>query len=333
MADENKADKLSTLGEFAFIDTISARLDGSADVLLGIGDDCAATTIPAGEVLLTSKDLLIEDVHFKREWCSMSELGHKSAAVNLSDIAAMGGKPRHCFLGLGLPPQCRVDEVDAFIAAFIATMSAAGCQLAGGDTCASRAGLLISVTVHGSGVASRLCRRDGAAVGDDIYVSGTIGDSAVALYLLQHEQAVPPHLLRRHHRPEARLALGAQLAGVASAMIDVSDGLCADLGHILRRSRLGAEIDSSLVPLSQPLRAWLEQHPEQRQLALNGGEDYELLFTAAPAARAAVQQAAATAHTPISRIGTTTATPGLTILTAAGVSRRDNPTGFNHFAR
>ena len=249
--------KLSELGEFGFIERIRRAVPGGAGIVAGIGDDCAVTTLPAGEVLLNTTDLLIEGGHFRRDWSDLFLLGRKSVSVNVSDIAAMGGTPRHLTLGLGIPPDLPVEELERFVAGFLDAAAGYRTVLIGGDTCRSPGPLFVSVTVEGSAPPAEVVRRSGARPGDDLYVSGTLGDSALALRLLSAGDAPPPELARRHHDPQARTALGRELAaaGLATAMIDVSDGLCADLGHILAASGVGARVEVGALPLSDPFRS------------------------------------------------------------------------------
>jgi thiamine-monophosphate kinase len=255
---------LAELGEFGFIDRIGRAVPAAGTgVVLGIGDDCAALELPAGELLLTTTDLLIEQVHFRRNWTDWRTLGRKSVAVNVSDIAAMGGTPRHLFLGLAVPAGTRVEELDAFLAGFLEAAGHYGATLTGGDTCGSPGPLMISVTAVGAVPEEQLVRRSGARPGDAVYISGTLGDSGLALQLLLAGEAPDPFLARRHHDPEARTDLGRALAqaNLPTAMIDVSDGLLADLGHLLKASGVGAAIEAAAIPLSPPFRRALALEP------------------------------------------------------------------------
>jgi len=322
--------KLSDLGEFGFIDRIRQAVAKAPGVVVGIGDDCAVLELPPGERLLTSTDLLIEDVHFRRAWTDMARLGRKSVSVNVSDIAAMGGTPRHLYLGLGIPAGLAVEELDAFVAGFLEACGDYGATLVGGDTCRSPGPLLISVTVEGTVPADELVCRSGGRVGDAVYVSGTLGDSALALRRLLAGETPEAEAAGRHHDPRARVELGRALAAarIPSAMIDVSDGLLADLGHVLEASAVGAEIDEAVLPLSAPLRAALIDAPDWIELALSGGEDYELLFTV-PLER---EPALAALAVPVTRIGTLIPAPaGLVVKKRNGELRPTTPAGYNHF--
>lgn len=323
---------LAGLGEFGLIARIRQAVSDPAELRLGIGDDCAAVVPPPGELLLTTTDLLIEGVHFRRDWTSARDLGRKSVAVNVSDIAAMGGTPRQIFLGVGLPADFPLAQIQEFLDGVLEATAEYGAALAGGDTCRSPGPLFISVTAQGSVPPEELLTRGGARPGDAIYVSGTLGDSALALRQLQAGSLPPPELARRHHDPKARVALGRRLASgrLASALIDLSDGLLGDLGHILAASGVGARLFPESLPLSEPVRSALPEPRAQQQLALTGGEDYELLFTV-PAAQEGALAALASAGLALTRIGEIEAEPGLKLLAADG-STLPLPTGsFKHF--
>lgn len=326
--------KLAELGEFGFIDRIGRSVPNGAGVRLGIGDDCAALTLPPGELLLTTTDLLIEEVHFRRQWTDLRTLGRKSVAVNVSDIAAMGGTPRHLFLGLAVPAGMSVEDLDDLVAGFLEAARRYGAFLAGGDTCRSPGPLLISVTAEGAIPEGELVRRRGARPGDAVYVSGTVGDSGLALQQLLAGEAPEPLLARRHHDPEARTGLGRALAlaAIPTSMIDVSDGLLADLGHILTASGVGAEIEAAALPLSAPFCRALAAQPALLDLALAGGEDYELLFTVPPEREAELSGLSQSAGVPVTRIGgITSAEEGLTVLGPDGRALRPRRAGYDHF--
>lgn len=326
--------KLAELGEFGFIERVrraAATTQGSG-VRLGIGDDCAVLELPPGQLLLTSTDLLVEDVHFRREWSDWSSLGAKCVSVNVSDVAAMGGSPRHLYLGLAIPTDMAMEDLDAFLEGFIMAACDYGAVLVGGDTCRSPGPLLVSVTVEGAVPADQVVLRSGARPGDGIYVSGSLGDSALALQLLQSGQSPAPELALRHHRPQARVSLGRALSGkqLPSAMIDLSDGLLADLGHILQASAVGARLEQQQLPLSPAFQKALRADPGLLELALSGGEDYELLFTVPPQKEA--QLAKVDAGIPLTRIGIVTAEPGMQLLDANGRQRSAAVKGYNHFS-
>lgn len=326
--------KLADLGEFGFIERIRQAVTQAPGVVVGIGDDCAVLELPPGERLLTSTDLLIEEVHFRRDWADMRLLGRKSVSVNVSDIAAMGGSPRHLYLGLGIPAGVAVAELDAFVAGFIAACADYGAILVGGDTCRSPGPLLISVTVEGTVPADEVVCRSGARVGDALYVSGTLGDSALVLQQLLAGAVPEPELVGRHYDPLARVALGRALAAarIPTAMIDVSDGLLADLGHILKASAVGAEIDAAALPLAAPLSSRVGKDPDLIRLALSGGEDYELLFSAPPERHSELTLLAAGVGVPVTCIGrVVAAAEGLLVQSGDGRLESVSPAGFNHF--
>jgi thiamine-monophosphate kinase len=323
--------QLNSLGEFGFIRRIQQRAGSAVHLLQGIGDDCAVQHQQSGQQLLTSTDLLIEGVHFDRRWTSMEHLGRKAAAVNLSDIAAMGGTPQSLFLAVGCPEEVSLSDLEQLLDGFLAEIAAYGAILAGGDSCRSPGPLFLSVTVQGVVEAGAAVFRHGARPGDSIYVSGTLGDSALALQLLLEEQKPSAELLARHHRPQARIELGQQLGKLrlASAMLDISDGLLGDLEHILEASSVGAELDLTALPLSSSFSSRLATDPQLLDLALAGGEDYELLFTSPQPGLAEDRRLS----TPVTRIGTVRTGSGVRILQADGALYQCQRGGFDHFIR
>lgn len=325
--------KLAEIGEFGFIERLRQGISPGAGVRLGIGDDCAVLDLPPGEQLLTTTDLLIEDIHFRRQWTDWRLLGRKSVTVNVSDIAAMGGIPRHLYLGLGLPADLPVEDLDRFLAGFREAAEGYGASLVGGDTCRSPGPLLISVTAEGTIPAGRAVTRGGAHPGDAIYLSGTLGDSALALRGLLAGETPAADLARRHFDPEARTELGRELAaqGLATAMIDLSDGLLADLGHVLAASAAGARVELAALPLSDLFREALAGDPSLEELALSGGEDYELLFTVPAGREEEIARLAAALRLPLTRIGRI-ATGDLLLIEADGGVRSPARRGFDHFS-
>ena len=322
-------------GEFEIIAQLKERCHTSSVVRLGIGDDCAMLQLPPGEVLLTTTDMLMEGVHFRRDWTGMLSLGRKSAAVNLSDLAAMGATPRGLLLAIAIPDDMPDADLDLFFEGFLEVCHANGAVLAGGDTCAAKVGLSISVTALGSAPESAVVRRIGAAPGENIYVTGSLGDSALALQWLIEDRAIPSELLTSHLEPTARVAIGMALAeaGIPSAMIDVSDGLLADLGHILAASQVGACIEVDRLPFSPALRASARDDQSLINLALTGGEDYELLFMAKPEMELEIARLAGQCDLPITRIGTILEGSGEIELEFAG-ERYPLPAqrGYKHFS-
>ena len=292
-----------------------------ADVALGIGDDAALLQVPAGSQLVLTTDALAEGAHFL-PGAAPRALGHRALAVNLSDIAAMGAEPTWMLLALILP---EADE--PWLAEFAAGLDALarrhGVALVGGNLC--RGPLSITITLAGCVPQGQALRRDGARPGDALYVSGTLGDAAGGRELA-HGGAPHPQL------PQPRVTLGVALRGLASACIDISDGLCVDATRLLQASGCAGQIDSARLPLSQALRQ--QFGARALPLALGGGEDYELLFSADAARGAAIEQLAARLGVPISRIGAVRSGAGLAVnssncdpaVTAA-------PTAFDHFSR
>jgi thiamine-monophosphate kinase len=297
--------KLSRLGEFGLIERVRRATPKSRGVLLGIGDDAAWVGSKSGTSLVTS-DILIEGVHFDLKWTSLFDLGYKTLAVNLSDIAAMGGIPAYLILGLGIPAEFSSKQIDDFYRGIRSLAAKSGVALVGGDTSIAGA-LYISACVIGH-APFRPITRGGAKQGDDIYVTGTLGDSALALSLLRNKageskQRPVKYLLSRHHQPAPRLTAGALLARerLATAMIDVSDGLLQDLSHICKASRIGAVVWEDKLPLSGAYRALMGSHGTQH--ALSGGEDYELLFCARERDRSRIEKLPKRAGVAITRIG------------------------------
>ena len=312
-------------------DLIARYFDRPArHAMLGIGDDAALIRPSPGMTLAVSADMLVVGRHFFPD-TDPERLGHKSLAVNLSDLAAMGALPKWALLSIALP---EADEawLAEFSKGFFALADRFGVDLVGGDT--TRGPLNISVTILGEVVPGQALRRDGARAGDDIWVSGELGGAALGLRHWQRECVLAPdeaaHCLARLERPEPRVALGLALQGIAHAAIDVSDGLLADLGHILERSQLGAELELAAVPTAAALAGHL---PDAlvRDCVLAGGDDYELCFTAPPSRRDDVLAAAAGAGVSVARVGRVTAEPGARTMGQDGRLLDMGLTGFDHF--
>jgi len=328
------------LGEFELIRRYFQRPQPvPTAVAQGIGDDCALLQPAPGHQLAISCDMLVEGRHFFADM-DPAALGHKALAVNLSDLAACGARPLGFTLALALP-QAEETWLAAFAQGLFALADAQGCTLIGGDT--TRGPLNICITVFGEVplIDGRSCAllRSGAQPGDDLWVSGTLGDARLALQALQGRRALPARLLQtarsRLERPSPRVALGLALRGLATAALDVSDGLAGDLNHILTASRVGATLEvPALLGLPAIAAAQAGLQPEQvLELVLCGGDDYELLFAAPAAARFAVQQAAAAASVPVTRIGTIDAEPGLRLRDAqGGLLPARHYASFDHFA-
>ena len=301
---------------------------------LGVGDDCALLQPRAGMQLAVSTDLLIEGRHFFAS-VDPARLGHKALAVNLSDLAACGAEPLAFTLSLALP---HIDEpwLAGFAQGLWALADAHGCELVGGDT--TRGPLAINITVFGEVPAGQALLRSGARAGDDLWVSGTLGDARLALEALRGEVSLPQEVLEaarlRLETPQPRVALGMALRGIASSAIDISDGLLGDLGHVLQQSGVGATIDamSATTLLAATRTGFVLDQARVQDCVFAGGDDYELAFTAPAAARDAVQAASTRTGTPVTRVGTVDAHAGLRVLDASGHPLARRFAGFDHFA-
>lgn len=333
------------MGEFDLIDRFfrqpaAARLGQYPQVALGIGDDCALLTPQAGQQLAITSDMLVAGRHFFAD-AEPTALGHKCLAVNLSDLAAMGAQPMGFTLSLALP-DVQPDWLQAFSHGMLALADAAACPLVGGDTTAGP--LTIGITAFGQVPAGLALRRDGAQVGDDIWVSGSPGDARLGLALRRGEITLPPALqavadmaCTRMDAPTPRLALGLALRGLAHSAADVSDGLVADLGHILTASGVGAALNAdAAVMASASWRALLHQQAaseaQSRAGVLAGGDDYELVFTASPAKAGPLLQLAQTLALPLTRIGRVQAQVGTRVVDAQGQPVSTAFRGFDHFS-
>ncbi|HEX3141964.1 MAG TPA: thiamine-phosphate kinase [Rhizobacter sp.] len=315
------------MGEFDLIHKYFTRPVKRA--VLGIGDDCALLQPAPGMQLAISSDMLVDGRHFLST-VAPERLGHKALAVNLSDLAASGAQPLAFSLALALP---RADEafLSGFARGLFALAEEHGCELIGGDT--TQGPLNICITVFGEVPPGQALLRSGAQVGDDVYVSGTVGDARLALECFRGSVALPGDAFEQVRRamelPQPRVALGVALRGVASSAIDVSDGLLGDLGHILKRSSVGATLEVDTVPRSPALAA--QPLALKRECTLAGGDDYELVFTAAPTQAAAVQAAAQRAGTAVTRIGRIEREPALMLIDARGQRVPHHFGSFDHF--
>lgn len=297
------------------------------DAALGVGDDCALLEVPPGQVLAVSIDTLVSGVHFLAD-CDPERLGHKSLAVGLSDLAAMGAEPTWSTLALTLPA---ADEawIRGFSRGFARLSAAHGIRLVGGDT--TRGPLSVSVQVHGLVPPGEAIRRSGARPGDLVYVSGTLGDAGLALRQILDGAEVDEALRSRLECPEPRVRLGSGLRGLATAMIDLSDGLAADLGHILEASGVGAELELARLPLSASVGD-VVQRTGDWSLPLSSGDDYELCFCVAQADAARVEAVAQAAGCRVTAVGAVSTASGLRCRLPSGDLLETGMTGYDHFS-
>ncbi len=301
---------------------------------LGVGDDAALIKADNGQLLAVSADMLVAGRHFFRD-ADPEAVGHKALAVNLSDMAAMGATPRWATMGIALP-KADARWVAAFAKGFMALARKHGVDLIGGDT--TRGPLNICVQIIGEVPARQALRRDGAKAGDDIWVSGTLGDAALAVAAKTRRIKLKPaelrQVIRRLDQPTPRIALGLALRGVARSAIDVSDGLVADLGHVCERSRVAAVLEFERLPMSALLRRHLRS-PVAQSALLAGGDDYELCFTAAPVKRTLVERAALRARVRVTRIGRAIRAPAgvcsVVVVDRDGLPLTLKQKGFDHF--
>lgn len=328
--------KLESLGEFGLIDRISEKVSKGKGVITGIGDDAAVTELSPGMQLLTSTDMLLEDVHFRRKWHDPYRLGRKSLAVSISDIAAMGGIPRWALLSIAIPKEYPLEDLDAFTNGFLSMAAEHGVSLIGGDTCSSKSGLVISVTIMGEQQPQYIVRRDGARSGDEIWVTGTLGDAAFGLELLESgfDSEGNNFLISRLLDPTPQTAAGRVLAesGLVSAMIDISDGILSDYGHIADLSGVGGIIHLDALPFSESFRTMAEKLPLfPFNMLLSGGEDYQLAFTAKAGNKEKISNIMKKSGIPASPVGIVTSLPGVTVLRPDGTPYLLQKHGFNHF--
>ncbi len=306
------------LQEKALIRKIRGRTRGGSALVEGIGDDCAILRVPAGHETLVTTDFMVENVHFRRDWQSPESVGRRCLTRGLSDIAAMGGKPVACFISLAITRGTPQSWVDGFYAGLLRWARKFKAPLAGGDTAESPWGIHADIVVVGSVPRGTAVLRSGAKVGDQIYVTGHLGGSAARIAALLSGKSNP----RPNHHPTPRLAVGAWLREkrLASSMIDISDGLSTDLEHLCEESGVGAEIEESAIPRATDARRQLVS----LEMALHGGEDYELLFTSSKIIAAQIAGVAVT------RIGEITRKRGMRTRNEAGIQTL-NARGWEHF--
>lgn len=336
---------LSKLGEFGLISRFQTRLKyRSPQVIKGIGDDCAVLSLDNGNYQVLTTDALVETVHFNLKTHSPEQLGWKTMAVNISDIAAMGAQPRFAVLSVAIPKSVPVDFLDRFYKGINQASMKYKVTLVGGDTVASPKHLFINLALLGETRKKKVFTRSGARPGDGIFVTGTLGDSALGLKILESprkkwkgSEAHKRKCIQRHLKPEPRVEMADWLAKSkfkVTSMIDISDGLAQDLGHILKASGVGADLLEEQVPISKPLAKYsVINGLSALQLALEGGEDYELLFTLAPEdVNNLSMQFITKADHPVTQIGVITTRKGTRLISKTGRSQKlQRPMGFNHF--
>ena len=352
------SDELAGGGEFDFIERLRrqelrrpARDKHSSPAarhpspLLGIGDDAAVLRPRPGFDTVITTDMLVEGVDFRlgAGWASARDVGHKALAVSLSDVAAMGARPRFCLMSVGVPRAVwRGGFAEEFYRGVRALAGLYGVRVVGGDTSATPEGVVVDSVVLGEVRRGRALTRGGARAGDLIFVTGSLGGAAAGLKVLESRavsKSTPTltraerGLVRRQTRPGPRVEWGALLGerGLASALIDLSDGLSSDLAHVCRESGVGARVEASLLPLDPLLKSSGVGADEALRLALDGGEDFELLFTVGP--RKAARLPREVSGVPVTRVGEVTAERGKLRLFEDGRARPLRPGGFEHFAR
>ena len=336
---------LSRLGEFGLISRFQSRLKyRSSQVIKGIGDDCAILSLDNGNYQILTTDALVETVHFDLKTHTPEQLGWKTLAVNISDIAAMGGQPKFAVLSVGIPSSTPLDFLDRFYKGLDQASQKYKVALVGGDTVASPKHLFINLALLGETFKKKVFTRSGAQPGNRIFVTGTLGDSALGLKILKSprkkwkgSESQKKHCVLRHLKPEPRVETARWLAESkyrVTSMIDVSDGLTQDLGHILAAGKIGADLQKSAIPISKPLLKYsVINGLTPLTLALGGGEDYELLFTLAPEDVNNLEKESITkVDPPVTQIGVITTGKGIRLISEDGRSETlQRPMGFNHF--
>jgi thiamine-monophosphate kinase len=334
--------KFSEIGEFGFIDSIKGQFGvPTQGVIKGIGDDCAVMSAPQGRVLLFTSDMLVQDIHFMIEKIPFYQLGRKAIAVNLSDIAAMGGRPLVALISLAIPAETEVEAIHELYRGMGDICEQYNLFIGGGDTVASPDKLVINVSVIGDAKRNKVLYRSGAGPGEMIYLAGPVGDSAAGLKILANEIAPPAgmrdYFIKAHNDPAPLVETGKIIAasGLAGAMIDLSDGLLSDLGHICEESKVGALLFAEKIPISPELTMLASSLGfDPLELALSGGEDYQLLFTVPMEHEQGIGKLFKDHHLhPPYHIGETGQGPGIRMKKADGSLAELQPMGFNHFNR
>lgn len=329
--------KLKDIGEFGFIDRIRPEtLVRPESVIKGIGDDCSVCRSTRDFVTLLTTDLLVEDVHFQREKIAPTLLGRKSIAVNLSDIAAMGGTPKEALVSIAIPDTVQLETLDAIYEGMKSMAREFGVNLVGGDTTASTLSLVINVALVGEAREEEVLYRSGAEQGDIVFLTGPVGAAAAGLDSLLENRSFDRQdaLLEAHLDPHPHVREGRIIAGlgVAHSLIDVSDGLAGDLGHICTESGVGAIIEEGKIPTTELFRAYCEHFRlDPTRLEINVGEDYVLLGTVPETSAGKLEKALESAGCEFFRIGGIVEEPGVRLLAPDGSTREIKPAGWNHF--
>jgi thiamine-monophosphate kinase len=333
--------KLDELGEFALIERITAgALLRKEPGTVGIGDDCAVFRAAAGRDILLTTDMLVERVHFRRETTTPVQLGRKSISVNLSDIAACGGTPREAVISMAIPRDIDVEFAELLFRGMRERAHEFGVNILGGDTTTSRRDMVINVALTGEVESGRAVLRSGAREGDLIFLTGPVGDAAAGLDVIVNQKELVrdfTDLVRAFHDPRPQVVEGETIgkSGWATAMIDVSDGVAADLNHISRASGFGARIYADRIPKSTSFREYAARvELDVQQFAVSGGEDYVLLFTVNPRNQMAMANLLAEeCRLPIHNIGVMTRGPGMEFVKPDGKIESLSPRGWDHFLK
>jgi thiamine-monophosphate kinase len=324
---------LSSLGEHALIQRITSRLTPNPSVVVGPGDDAAVLKPERGALDVLTTDAVVDGVHFDRRFVPDDAIGYRALAVNLSELAAMGAQPRAALLSLMLPDSLDVAGLDRVIDGFVALAAAHRVALVGGNITRTPGPLTIDVTAIGSVRPRRILRRAGALPGDDVYVTGTLGDAAMGLRMLLAGDPLDAHGVERYLRPLPRVRAGMLLGRTraASSCMDLSDGLADGIRQVAEASGVGMTIDAAALPVTEAVRRWSEVHGvDPMELALTGGDDYELLFTVRPTHRGRLRQVRRlVGDLPITRVGTVTKERAILVTTVQGA--RELPQGYEHF--
>ena len=315
--------------EFELIEKYFLPLSGPE--ALSLKDDAACFTPPAGFDLVVTKDLLLEGVHF-REQDPVASIASKALAVNVSDCVAKGAVPHLYWLGLAMPARPGDDWLASFSDGLRAAQQIFGCRLAGGDTTKTNGPLTISITLCGLVPSGMMLARSGARAGDDVYVTGTLGDGALGLWCLENNRAEFDSLVSAYREPQPAISVGVELANdIASAGADVSDGLIADVGHLARGSKVQITLYKDQLPLSQQAGQLLTEKPDLDWMQWAGGDDYQIVFTAAAKNREQINALASSTRTRISRIGTVEKGSGVQLLDKHGEIMQVRREGYIHF--